>query len=358
MDLTASFTVAALRLTGIPVLREGMFFSIPSGDFEVAKACSGIRYLIACLALGVLFANIAYRGWRKRLIFIAASIAAPLLGNCVRAYLIVLIAHWSELRLAVGVDHLIYGWLFFGMLVFVMFWIGSRFQDEPVADQAAAGAPPGPTSPLPVRIGVGIAAVALVALGPWALARSPDPRAISLPPLVLPHAVADWQGPVARGETWQLDGFDRRAGGVYVSAAGSVALELLGCCAAPADVIGAFPALVDPSQWQTLQTRGSEVAAGARSLRISETILRSRSEERVVWRWYVVGGELIASDWRAKTVQTWLALRGRPEDSMLVVLSSAAPEAVSARQVLETFMRDNGERIVACFEMHHCVAAR
>ena len=51
-DVTAVFTVWALQLTGIPVYLEGRFFYIPTGAFEVAEACSGIRYLIASLALG------------------------------------------------------------------------------------------------------------------------------------------------------------------------------------------------------------------------------------------------------------------------------------------------------------------
>src|SRR5262245_56987951 len=78
MDITAAFTVHGLRLTGIPLLREGVYFSIPSGDFEVAKACSGIRYLIACVALGVLYSYISYRSWQKRALFIALSIVAPI----------------------------------------------------------------------------------------------------------------------------------------------------------------------------------------------------------------------------------------------------------------------------------------
>src|SRR5215831_520962 len=35
MDWTADFTVAALRLSGIPVFREGTFFTIPSGNWSV-----------------------------------------------------------------------------------------------------------------------------------------------------------------------------------------------------------------------------------------------------------------------------------------------------------------------------------
>jgi exosortase A len=47
MEWTADFTVLALRITGIPVYREGQNFVIPSGQWSVVEACSGIRYLIA-----------------------------------------------------------------------------------------------------------------------------------------------------------------------------------------------------------------------------------------------------------------------------------------------------------------------
>ena len=53
MEWTADFTVLALRLSGIPVYREGLQFVIPSGNWSVVEACSGIRYLIASLMVGV-----------------------------------------------------------------------------------------------------------------------------------------------------------------------------------------------------------------------------------------------------------------------------------------------------------------
>lgn len=58
---TADFTVAALRLSGIPVYREGLQFIIPSGSWSVVEACSGIRYLVASFTVGCLFAYINYR---------------------------------------------------------------------------------------------------------------------------------------------------------------------------------------------------------------------------------------------------------------------------------------------------------
>src|SRR5678816_2355788 len=61
MEWTADFTVAALRITGIPVYREGTFFAIPSGHWSVAEACSGLRYLIASITMGAVYAYLTYR---------------------------------------------------------------------------------------------------------------------------------------------------------------------------------------------------------------------------------------------------------------------------------------------------------
>ncbi len=44
--------------------------------------------------------------------------------------MIVMIGHLSDNRLAVGVDHLIYGWVFFGVVMLLLFWIGSFWQED------------------------------------------------------------------------------------------------------------------------------------------------------------------------------------------------------------------------------------
>ncbi|MEP4889835.1 MAG: exosortase A [Aliiglaciecola sp.] len=128
-ELTADITVFAIQLTGIPVFREGLYIAIPGGLFEVAVACSGIRYLIASFTLGTLFAYLNYNGIKKRAIFILFSIFLPLIANGIRAYGIVMIAHLSDMEYATGVDHLIYGWLFFGLVILIMFTVGGRWAD-------------------------------------------------------------------------------------------------------------------------------------------------------------------------------------------------------------------------------------
>jgi hypothetical protein len=61
----------------------------------------------------------------------------PVIANGLRAYMIVMIGHLSGMALATGVDHLIYGWLFFGLVMFIMFWIGSYWREDTAAAPAA-----------------------------------------------------------------------------------------------------------------------------------------------------------------------------------------------------------------------------
>ena len=87
MQWTADFTVVALKVSGVPVFREGQNFVIPSGSWSVVEACSGVRYFLASLFVGALYAWQMYRSPLRRALFLLASIVVPIVANWVRAYL-------------------------------------------------------------------------------------------------------------------------------------------------------------------------------------------------------------------------------------------------------------------------------
>ena len=135
IDFTANFTVTAVRMVGVPVYQEGQLLFLPTGTWSVVKQCSGVRYLIASFMLGFLYAYLNYTKLWKRLLFIGVSLIVPVIANGMRASMIVLLGHYSDMTLAVGVDHLIYGWVFFGIVIGVMFYLGSFFAD-PVPNES------------------------------------------------------------------------------------------------------------------------------------------------------------------------------------------------------------------------------
>ena len=130
VEFTADFTVALVQLTGIPIYREGTFFQLPTGNWSVVEACSGVRYLIASVTLGVLYAYLTYQSTHRRILFVLASIIVPIIANGLRAFIIVMIGHFSDMQLATGVDHLVYGWVFFGIVIAIMFFIGSFWRED------------------------------------------------------------------------------------------------------------------------------------------------------------------------------------------------------------------------------------
>jgi exosortase A len=154
MEFTATSTVWLVQLTGIPVYREGLFFTLPSGSWSVVEACSGVRYLIASFTLGLLYAHLSYRSLIKQILFVLASLFIPILANSIRAYIIVMLGHVSGMKLATGVDHLIYGWVFFGLVMLLLFWAGSFWRDAD--DKMQPGGATSTQASLSVKRHVGI----------------------------------------------------------------------------------------------------------------------------------------------------------------------------------------------------------
>ena len=101
-----------------------------------------MRYLIASFTVGALFAYLNYRSLKRRLIFIAVAIAVPIVANWLRAFLIVMLGHPSGNKLAAGADHLLYGWVFSGLVIMLMCLIGARWSEHPDDETVGAAAIP------------------------------------------------------------------------------------------------------------------------------------------------------------------------------------------------------------------------
>ncbi|KUM52649.1 exosortase A [Rheinheimera sp. EpRS3] len=128
-NITADLTVVMLQVVNIPVYREGLYLATPVGLFEVAEACSGLRFLIASLAISALFAYLHYNKIWKQISFVVFMALLSVLANGVRAFMLVYIGEKTDMRFGFGADHYLYGWLFFGLVLMAGFWLGARFSD-------------------------------------------------------------------------------------------------------------------------------------------------------------------------------------------------------------------------------------
>ena len=127
--ITADISVYLIEMLGIPVFRDGMYIQIPNGNFLVAEACSGIRFLISTITIGVLYAYLNFTKWYKQILFVLLCCFVAILGNGLRAFLMILIGHLSNMQAAVGFDHLVYGWVFFSIILGILFVIGYYMAD-------------------------------------------------------------------------------------------------------------------------------------------------------------------------------------------------------------------------------------
>jgi len=73
-----------LKLTGTPVLKEGMVFGLPGLTIEVAPECSGIRSTLVLLITSLIAGDVLLRtGWRKGLVA-AATLPIGIVRNATR----------------------------------------------------------------------------------------------------------------------------------------------------------------------------------------------------------------------------------------------------------------------------------
>ena len=125
-----------LRLTGIPVFVEGTIIEVPTRTVIIAPGCAGLNFLLASLALSLLFADLLYRHWPKRVVCVVAALALSVAANWVRIYALIVFDYFTDSRTNIFDDHLLYGWGFFTIIMALLLWLAHRLQD-PVASEPA-----------------------------------------------------------------------------------------------------------------------------------------------------------------------------------------------------------------------------
>jgi len=104
-------------LLGIPIHGEGFNIFIPAGELLVGNPCSGLRSLIAFLALGAVFAYLSNLTLVRKYILFFISIPIALLSNIIRVPILILVSYYWGLE-AAAPDTLVH--TASGLLVFVL----------------------------------------------------------------------------------------------------------------------------------------------------------------------------------------------------------------------------------------------
>lgn len=340
--VTAWMSIELLGLTGIPAYIDGVFISIPNGNFEVAEACSGVRFLIAMIAFSVLVAHLCFKGWGRRIAFVASAIALSIIANGIRAFGTIYISHLTTPAFAAGVDHIIYGWIFFAIVMAVLIAAGWPFFDRPVDDPAFDPARLQPVRPAPAPVAAtAMAAVlgtALFAAGPvygaYANRRLPD-HATAM--VTLPD-IAGWRREGSAADGWQPHYKGAAATGMarYVDDAGQpidLYVAVFDRQSEDGELVGYRQGLLPPdSDWAWSRNERNPPRGRATLIKLGDAM-----RENV--QYYSVNGVVTGSDYAVK-VETLKAklLGGPPRAATLVVSAPRNDPQVSARSDIDRFL--------------------
>ena len=167
-DITTWFIRHGLDILGVPAYIDGYIIEIPQGTFFVAEACAGLRFLIASIAFGCLYALMMYRSPVRRGVFILVSIIVPIIANGFRGLGIVYLGYLLGSAQAAAADHIIYGWIFFSFVILVLIALGLPFRQDHISTRSAAAAdePAGPPLSMRGMLAIALGMVVIAAISP------------------------------------------------------------------------------------------------------------------------------------------------------------------------------------------------
>ncbi|MBT0669120.1 exosortase A [Novosphingobium profundi] len=349
--ITAEITIALTHLSGIAAVIDGVFIDTPVGLFEVAEACSGVKFLIAMVAFGVLAANVCFVSWPRRLVLLLACLVVPILANGVRAWGTIYAAQIFGVEVAAGFDHIVYGWFFFAIILTLVILGAWRFfdrpADAPMIDLAAITgnrtlAWLGGTGAMPLALALASCLVLVAGVRVWAQAAdrlaAPLPARIALPDVTgwhrVPYDPRVWWEPRAQGA-------EHRLLGRYADGEGRVVDVFVALYSGQGEgrEAGGFGegALMRESTWSW-----QAPAVGPSGGR-GERLLANGTLERVAVTWYRNGTLLSGSNLGLKlaVIDDQLFLRAEP--TVMLIVSAEERGDRPAAQSIARFVGSTGD---------------
>ena len=343
--ITAQLCMVFLEIAGVPAHLDGIFITTPTGYFRVAEACSGAKFVIAMAAYGALVCNVCFSSWPRRILFMTGALLLAVLANGLRAFAIIWVAHLTSIEAAVGFDHVVYGWLFFAIIMVVVMAAAWSFFDrragDPWFDPVKLGR--GSLGRLPLPVAIGAASALVIAAPMWliasAAASDPLPGAPNLPP------IKGWAlTSVQPNYPWRprFDGADYLVLGRYKSAAGDVvdlALVTFDRQDEGRELVGFAQGVADPDQRWSWSSPAPAPANGR-----GEQITAPGPVVRHAVSFYKVGDAAVTGSAPRVKIDTMLArLLGRDQRAAAIIVSAEERQGMRADPAIALFLQDMGD---------------
>jgi len=326
--ITTDIAAPGLRGLHIPVFADGYMIEIPEGTFEIAEVCAGLRFLIASSVFGCFFSVVMYRSWLRRVLFTALSVSVPIAANGLRALGIIFLAHLEGSAAAVEADHILYGWLFFSLVILVLIAIGMSFAQKDDRRPVTEAPPLGKGSSWRVAVAVP-AAVFLALTGPAYAARLDSLfPAFPLPQTDSPHvaapwrarsdAVPDWRPTVHGADREFLETFEGPGSGSIIRYIALYHLRAVGNRLTTTE-----NRVADDIGWRIAERGRAELSLGGRNVTVRRAEIVSGRHRRLVWFFYLVNDKITDELLETKLLQARAVLFKRAPVAAFVAVSAS-----------------------------------
>jgi exosortase A len=346
-ELTTDLAVPLLEMTGVPIYRNGLYLDIPEGRFLVAEACSGISFLIASIVFGNIYAYLSFRTLPKQLLFVLISIIVPIVANALRVYGIILTAHLTDMEYAAGADHLIYGGVFYAIILFLLILIGEKFRDKSVSlslpVQENTTNSDKIWAPVPLTC---IVIAAFILQFSWLKSIENNQLAIKSSYIINTQSLFSnienktsikWQpGFSEASETQQ--------GSIKVNEETSIDFFIAAYTNGTGELISSLNKLYDADRWTLISTKNIKIKGSKQQAQLTQ-LVSPRGEKRVIVHWYQISDKFFSNKVKAKLFQTLNLLLGRANNNALVAFSlQTSSNSGSPEQELMKFIENNAEK--------------
>jgi EpsI family protein len=340
--MTTHATVAGLNLLGIPSVSEGIFINADGATYRIVEQCTSLDFLLGSLAFSLVYANLLYRRFGRRVGFVAAALAAAVAANLFRTTSIIFLTDVSEGEIDLASDHQLYGWVIFLVTLVALMALGLFFCEDGADPEAVAGERGPRTDPRNRRSALVAASAAVVLAASLAPAYAAYAMPVQAIPAGLavctPRAQAPWQTTSPDG-AWQavFPTSDLRLSRRYAAAGQGADLFIAYYWRQrpEAELIAWGNGVADRRTWHPLGSIPREVEVEGRRLAVTETrLLAGKWRRRLVWHWNWVDSRFTADPFAAKILQAKTRLLTGERRAAFIALSVEETDGTDAARAL------------------------
>jgi len=332
--LAANIGIGILHTLGFPAYHEAQFIQLPNMTLEVASACSGVRFLISIIAIGIPLAFFTQRTLARRVLLIAFGVVTAIIMNGVRVAFIGVWVYYGGSAVH-GPLHVFQGvfvaWFGFAAL-FAGAWFLSR-GDRKLALTRKGTAPGHGTTPwrnIAEASGTSgwrnawVASLLVITLtGAYYYLHRVYPAQMRPALKNLPMAFDGWRAQSLNPstESLRLEAADDEVLRVYSRADGSSALFYMGYFEQqwPGKQLVSY---LTSWRFHRNETQSSITTSNGLKYTVNRAVLHDGADKRVVYFWYDINGRFTPSRYKTKLWSLWDSLSVNRDNGAIIAVSA------------------------------------